>query len=161
MKEILICDLDGTLVEYPGVRRIPWNPLRITILGIVSWLFSFLQVRWARPTPTYEKIKELGIDFVVVTGRTHFLKEPYKTINKLLGQNLKKEKVFLRDGSYGFFDRSKLNRFKHKEKIIKELQKKYEILAVVEDEARARRKLKEKMEISIIPPDPEKIEELK
>ncbi|MEF8846955.1 MAG: hypothetical protein V5A57_00800 [Candidatus Paceibacterota bacterium] len=159
MKKILVCDLDGTLVDYAVVRKIPWHPLRITCLGIITWLFSFLQVRWGKPTQTYKKIKELEIDFVVISGRTHFLKEPYRTINELLNLNLEKDDILLRDGKHNFFERGP-NRFEHKEKAIADLQEEHEVIAVVEDEPKARRILKKKFNIPIIPPSPKKIEEL-
>jgi len=159
MKKILVCDLDGTLVEFSPIQKIPWNQLRVACLGMVTWLFSFLQVRWSQHSTTYKKIQGLGIDFVVVSGRTHFLREPYKTVNKLLNTDLKKEEIFLRNGKYGFFE-SRPDRFKHKEDTIKKLQEKYEVVAVVEDEPKARHKLKEKVQVPIIPPDPEEIEKL-
>lgn len=152
MKKILACDLDGTLIEYPYLRRITWNTLRVSLLGAVTWLNPRLQLRWARPTSAYQKIKRSGTDFVVISGRTEFLSEPYRTITELL--DYQPQEILLRDGNS--------NRFEHKIKALQKLGEKYEVIAFVEDETKAQRILRksEKVKVPIIPPDPEQIEKL-
>lgn len=109
-----------------------------------------LQLRLAEPTPTYKKVKELKVNFVVVSGRTEFLSEPYRTVVKLL--NYQPQEIYLRTGNS--------SRIEYKKKVIQQLQKKYEVVAFIEDEPKVRRKLRQKTQLPIIAPDPEQIEKL-
>lgn len=150
--KIIASDLDQTLVEYPLIKKISPYFLRRACLAIITWLSPRLQLRLAKPTPTYEKLKQSEVSFIVISGRTGFLTEPKKTVSKLLDRQPKE--IHLKNEGL------KPQRSEYKKETIQDLQKKYEIIAFIENDAKERRRLKQELRIPVIPPNPKEIEEL-
>lgn len=129
----LICDLDGTLIEFPFYDSLKFSFLRLLCLGIFSKLPGLLQVRLAKPTPYLEMAKDYqnqGIELFLVTSRRDSTgsRRKIEFLLRKLKLEFKPESILMRPPNQTSRE--------HKRESAKKIANQYEEVEIIEDEKR-------------------------
>jgi len=134
-KEAVVCDLDGTLIEFPPHKFSELFWWRSLCSGFFSRLPTLLQIKLGCPTSHLDLIKDGNKDIFLVTGRKDTISSR-KRVHALLNHfNIEISHISLKPPRERNID--------YKVRVIKNIARDYQKVTILEDDERIREKVKE------------------